>query len=198
MDSSQRFAPDEFVIRQKVFKLLGNAFHVYGPDGQVLLYSKQKAFKLREDIRLYSGEDMKEELLAIRTTSIVDFSAAYDVIDTPTQTKLGTLRRKGWSSIIKDEWQILDVSGQLVGSIKEDSTGLAILRRLLDQWGSILAPQCFHTTINNLLVCTYQQNRNPFVRKLTITFTPGVGPVYDHRLGVAAGVLLAAVEGRQS
>lgn len=195
--TEQRFAPDHFVIRQKVFKLLGNAFHVYGPDGQVLLYSKQKAFKLREDIRLYSGEDMQQEILSIRTTSIVDFSAAYDVVETATNTKLGTLRRKGWSSIIQDEWQILDAYGRQVGTIKEDSTWLAIVRRLLGEWGSLLAPQCFHVTINGMMVCTYQQNRNPFVRKLEVNFTPGSQQFYDHRLGVAAGVLLSAIEGRQ-
>jgi uncharacterized protein YxjI len=192
----QRFQPNEFTIRQKVFKLLGNAFHVYGPSGEVLLYSKQKAFKLKEDIRLYSGEDMQQEILSIRTTKVIDFSAAYDVVETATGVKLGSFRRKGWSSIVRDSWQILSPSGAQVGEILEDSAGMAIVRRILDEWGSLIFPQCFHATIGGQPVCTYQQNRNPFVRKLTVSFTPGTP--FDHRLGIAAGILLAAIEGRQA
>lgn len=197
MATADRFAHDQYVIRQKVFKLFGAAFHVFGPDGQVLLYSKQKAFKLREDIRLYSGEDMQHEILAIRTTAIIDWSAAYDVVDTASGAKLGTLRRKGWTSLVKDEWQVLDAYGRVIGTIKEDSTWLAIVRRLVD-WASFIAPQAFHCDINGIPVCTYQQNRNPFVRKLEVTFTPNTGSLLDRRLGLAAGILLAAIEGRQS
>ena len=194
--TADRFAHDNYVIRQKVFKLFGNAFHVFGPDGRVLLYSKQKAFKLREDIRMYSGEDMQHEILAIRTTSIIDFSAAYDVVETASGAKLGTLRRKGWTSLVKDEWQVLDPYGRVIGTIKEDSTWLAIARRLIE-WASFLAPQAFHCDINGMPVCTYQQNRNPFVRKLAVDFTPNTQSLLDRRLGLAAGILLAAIEGRQ-
>lgn len=73
LDYQRKLEPDTFVIRQKVFKLLGAAFHVFGPDGQVVFYSKQKAFKLKEDIRLYSGEDMQHELMSIKATKVIDF-----------------------------------------------------------------------------------------------------------------------------
>lgn len=196
LDYQRKLEPDTFVIRQKVFKLLGAAFHVFGPDGQVVFYSKQKAFKLKEDIRLYSGEDMQHELMSIKATKVIDFSSSYDVVDTATGEKIGAFRRKGWSSMIQDTWQILTPDGVQIGEIKEDSTALAILRRVVDFGMQILAPQAFHATINGQLVCTYQQNRNPFVRKLTVSFTPGTG--FDHRLGIAAGILLSAIEGRQA
>ena len=194
--AADRFAYDRYVIRQKIFKLFGAAFHVFGPGGEVLLYSKQKAFKLREDIRLYSGEDMRHEILAIRTASIIDFSAAYDVVDSASGAKLGTLRRKCWTSLVQDEWQMLDPYGRVIGTVKEDSTWLAIVRRLVD-WASFIAPQAFHCDINGIPVCTYQQNRNPFVRKLEVNFTPNTGSLLDRRVGLAAGILLAAIEGRQ-
>jgi len=47
-------------------KLVGAGFHFYDPNGQVILFANLKAFKLKEDIRIYSGEDKKEELLAIK------------------------------------------------------------------------------------------------------------------------------------
>jgi hypothetical protein len=46
-------------------------------------------------------------------------------------------------------------------------------------------------------VCTFQQNFNPFVRKLTVDFTGDTQGRLDKRLGLAAGILLAAIEGRQ-
>ena len=33
-------------------------FHIYDEAGNVAFYSKMKAFKLKEDLRIYSGEDM--------------------------------------------------------------------------------------------------------------------------------------------
>ena len=44
---SDPFDQDEFLIRRKVFTFLGKKFHVYDASGNVILFSKQKAFKLR-------------------------------------------------------------------------------------------------------------------------------------------------------
>ena len=99
----ESFTHPTYLIRRKFFRLLGAAFHVYDPDGGLVFYSKQKAFKLREDIRLYSDESMTTEVLTIQARQIVDFSAAYDVVETATGTKLGALKRKGWKSIVWDE-----------------------------------------------------------------------------------------------
>jgi hypothetical protein len=46
-------------------------------------------------------------------------------------------------------------------------------------------------------VATYQQNFNPFVKKLTIDFTMDPQGRLDRRLGLAAAALLSAIEGRQ-
>ena len=89
--------------------------------GQLVLYSEQKAFKLREDIRLYSDETKAEELITISARSIIDFSAAYDVVDATTGERVGALRRKGLSSILRDEWLILDVDEIELGRINECS-----------------------------------------------------------------------------
>lgn len=190
------FAHDRYVVRRQVFKLFGAAFHVYDDRGNMVMYSKQKAFKLKEDIRLYSDDSMKVELLTISARSVIDFSAAYDVVDPATGQKVGALRRKGFSSIIRDAWQLLDVRDQPIGTISEDSMFAALVRRFIDA-AAILFPQKFHVEINGSTVCTFQQNFNPFVRKLTIDFTPDRNHLLDRRLGLAAAVLLQAIEGGQ-
>jgi hypothetical protein len=190
------FAHPTYVLRKKVFKIFGDAFHIFDPSGQVVIYSKLKAFRLREDIRLYSSEDMQHELLRISARQIIDFSAAYDVIDSTTNQKVGALQRRGFKSMVKDEWMILDAMDRQIGVIVEDSTGLALLRRFID-FASLLFPQQFHASIGGQTVCTFQQNYNPFVRKLTIDFSHDSQGWFDRRLGFAAAVLLAAIEGRQ-
>ena len=186
-----------YLIRQKVFKFLGAAFHVYDESGaNLIMYSKQKAFKLKEDIRLYSDESMKVELLTITARQVVDFSAAYDIVDPLAKQKVGAMRRKGWSSFVRDEWMILDSRDQQIGTIKEDSVIAALVRRFVD-WASLFLPQKFHADIGGVPVCTFHQNFNPFVKKLTVDFTGDTQGRLDKRLGLGAAILLAAIEGRQ-
>jgi uncharacterized protein YxjI len=184
----------KYVIRRKVFKVFGNAFHIYDENGQLLLYSKQKAFKLKEDIRLYESEEMKEELLLIQARQIIDFSAAYDVIDSKTNEKVGALKRKGLKSIFQDEWIILDKNDHEIGLIQEDNMLLALLRRFVMN----LIPQSYKVQVEGQAVASYKQNFNPFVLKLTADYSQDVNGKIDRRLGIAAGILLCSIEGRQN
>jgi uncharacterized protein YxjI len=192
-----RFAHPQYVMRKKVFKLFGAAFHVYDLAGNVVMYSKQKAFKLKEDIRLYTGEDMQTELLVIQARAIIDFSAAYDVMDPRTGEKVGALKRKGWKSMLRDEWVIMDAQDQEIGTILEDSTALALIRRFVEA-AAMLLPQKYHVDVGGTTVATFQQNFNPFVKKLTMDFSLDPQNRLDRRLGLAAATLLSAIEGRQN
>ena len=186
------FHLDHFTIRRKVFKLFGASFHVYEPAGRVVGFSKQKAFNLKEDIRLYTDESASEELLAIRARQIIDFRAAYDILDASTGTLVGAARRKGFTSLLRDSWELLDEDGQLLAKVQEDSQFKALLRRFL----SNLIPQTFHLKGDDgVLHATLRQRFNPFVYKLDVTIEQG-SPL-DRRLVFAAAILLAAIEGRQ-
>jgi len=193
---AKRFGHDQYTVRKKVFKLLGAAFHVYDAQENLVLYSKQKAFKLKEDIRLYSDESMGTELISIAARSVIDFSAAYDVIDSQSRQKIGALQRKGMKSILRDEWVILDARNSPIGTIMEDSMTSALIRRFVEA-AAVFFPQKFHATVGGQTVCTFQQNYNPFVRKLAVDFSGDPNCLLDRRLGIAAAVLLAAIEGRE-
>ena len=99
---------NQYVIRRKVFKIFGAAFHIYDLQGNLAFYSKQKAFKLKEDIRVYGDVEMTSELLCIKARGILDFGMTYDVIDSTTQQVVGSLQRKAWKSVLRDSWTILD------------------------------------------------------------------------------------------
>jgi uncharacterized protein YxjI len=173
---------------------MGAKFHIYDSNGQVIMYSHMKAFKLKEDIRIYTGEDMMEEILTIHARNVIDISATYDVFDSNTGEKVGALKRKGLKSLMKDEWIIMDQHDMEIGFIKEDSLGLAMLRRLLTN----LVPQKYDVEFNGMKICKFKQNFNPFVIKLNLDFSTDTSKALDRRLGIAAGILLCAIEGKQN
>ncbi|MFH5806036.1 hypothetical protein [Alienimonas sp. DA493] len=185
----------EYTIRRKVFKLFGAAFHIYDRDGNVVGYSKQKAFKLKEDIRIYRDESMDEEWLKIAARSVIDFSAAYDVTDSRTGELIGTLRRKGLKSMFRDAWEVLDGNERPVGHIQEDSALMATIRRLTD-YGWIF-PQKFTLTPDGggPAIAHYSTNFNPFVHKLKVDVHGG--NALHPFVPLAAGILLVAIEGKQ-
>ena len=70
---SNLYEADSYMVRQKVLKLLGEEFHIYSDESmqQLIGYSKQKALKLKEDIRVYSDEQKSTELICIKARSIL-------------------------------------------------------------------------------------------------------------------------------
>ena len=187
------FQHPSYLLRRQAIALAGK-FRFYDPTGKLVMFSEQKMFKLREDIRVYSDENKTQEVLSIKARQILDFSAAYDVVDTAMDQKVGALRRKGLRSILRDEWEVLDASDSVKGLLFEDSMGLALLRRfLLGNW----LPQNYDITFGPTRVADLRQNFNPFRYELNLDFSMDVNRQLDRRLGIAAGILLAAIEGRQ-
>jgi len=187
------FSHKQYVLKRQAIALTGK-FRFYDPMGNLVLFSEQKMFKLKEDIRVYGDEAKSQELLVIKARSVIDFSAAYDVLDGATGQKVGVLRRKGLKSILRDEWEVLDVNDNVVGMLFEDNMTLAMLRRLL--LGNFL-PQNYDITIGNDRVADLKQRFNLFRYELDIDFSMDTANKLDPRLGLAAGILLAAIEGRQ-
>lgn len=188
------FQHNRYLLRRQVFALAGK-FRIYDPSENLALYSEQKMFRLHEDIRVYSDESKTQEVLTIKARQIIDFSAAYDVMDSTTGEKVGVLRRKGWRSMLRDEWEVLDASDQPRGLLFEDTMGLALLRRFL--LGSLL-PQNYDMTLGGTRVADLRQRFNLFRYELDLDFSMDPSRQLDRRLGIAAGILLATVEGKQS
>jgi len=188
------FQHPKYVLQRQVFALAGK-FRIFDPMNKLVLFSEQKMFRWKEDIRVYGDEAKTQEVLSIKARQIMDFSAAYDVVDTALNQKVGALRRKGLRSLLRDEWEVLDENDNVKGLLFEDSMGLALLRRfLLGSW----LPQNYDITFGTTRVADLKQNFNLFRYELNLDFSMDVAHALDRRLGIAAGILLAAVEGKQS
>lgn len=192
------FESDSYMIRQKVLKLLGEEFHIYSDNSMQNLigYSKQKALKLKEDIRVYSDEEKTVELLRIKQSGILDFKGNFEIIDGPSGQTIASIKRKALMSIGKDSYKVIDTAGREVGEISEDSLGLALVRRFIP-FAAYVFPQKFAMTIGgasgNIL---YSQTVNPVVHKLMVSGVSSSG--IDPRIAAAGAILLIAIEGKQS
>ena len=183
-----------YLLQRQAIALTGK-FRFYDPAGRIVMFSEQKMFRLREDIRVYGDEGKTQEVLSIKARQILDFSAAYDVVDTAMNQKVGALRRRGLQSLLRDEWEVLDANDTVIGKLFEDSVGMALLRRfLLGSW----LPQNYDITVGDTRAADLKHRFNPFRYELDLDFRMDTAQRLDRRLGIAAAILLAAVEGKQS
>jgi hypothetical protein len=187
------FQYDHYLLKKQVIAITG-VLRIYNPQDQLVLFCQQKFLKLKEDIRVFSDETKTRELINIQARQILDFSAYYDVFDSQYSSKVGGLRRKGFRSLVQDEWELLDPQEQLIGVLKEDSLNQALLRRFL--LGRLL-PQNYDLSIGIDRVADYKQRFNLFRYELDVDFQMDGNKKLDHRLGLAAAILLAIIEGRQ-
>jgi uncharacterized protein YxjI len=187
---------EQFTIRKKVFKLFGGAFHIRDGQGRLVGYCRQKAFRLREDLRIYTDESCSETLLLISTRNIIDFGATYE-IKLPDGTSLGTIRRKGLAStFVRDQWLVFDPDGRQVGELLEDGQGLALARRWIPLV-SLISPQAY--VLKELdaepPIARFRTHFNLVVRRIGIRIER-THPRMDERLVLGIGCLLSAFENR--
>lgn len=190
--SAAVFQQDCFLARQKVFSFTPK-FYFCDQNGSVLAFLRKKVFTLKDEIRVFTDETQSFELLRIKGRQIIDFGAAFDVTDSINNERVGTLKRRGWKSLMRKEWIILDAREKEIGRFKEDSLMLAMLRRFITS----LIPQEYTFELEGRPIGTARQNWNFFAPKMQVDFSGDPGRKFDRRLAAAAIILLLAVEGRQ-
>lgn len=186
------FQQDAFVARQKIFSI-APCFYIQDQAGNALAFLRKKIFTWKDEIRLFTDESQSLELLHIKARKIIDWGTAFDVTDSINNQKIGALKRRLWKSLVRKEWIVMDAFDQEIGTIKEDSLMLALVRRFI----TALLPQSYSFEMAGQQVGTAEQNWNPFAPKMYVDFTSDPARRLDRRLLVAAIVLLMAVDGRQ-
>jgi uncharacterized protein YxjI len=116
------------------FKLLALASQIYIRDanGNLLGYVKQKLFKLKEDINVFSDESQNRLLFNIKADRVLDFSARYNFTDGNGQF-LGSIKRQGMRSIWKAHYEIFDARNQQVLQIREQNPWTKVFDALIGE-----------------------------------------------------------------
>lgn len=206
MDFSQY---KQLEFRRKFWRILGAAIYIKDPNTeQTVGYIEMKAWKLREDIRVFSDDTKSQELLRIHARNIIDFGATYDVYDGATGQALFYFRRQGLkSAFVRDHWNIFTTTDQPYASVEETSSGLALARR----WISIIPyageiadlvlgfiPQTYqiHDSAGNV-AAFLAHRKNPFIVKFGLDTAMAQTSV-DSRLPIAAVALLSTIDANKN
>ena len=186
---------ERYTLRAKVFDLVPQ-FFIYDDSGAMVGYCRQKLFKFREEMILYTDRSRETELLRIKARQIIDFAATYDV-KLPNGEIIGSLRRKGLkSTFVRDEYIVFDADDTQIASLKEDSTFRALVRRFVDN-ASFFMPQKFHLSdMSGREIARFRQHFNPFIFRIGVAVIEEDEQLDDLML-LAIAVLAAVIEGRQ-
>ena len=76
-------------------------------DGNLIFYVKQKLFKLKEAVNVFSDKEQTRLLFTIKADRVIDFSAQYHFRDAA-ETDLGSVKKRGMKSLWKAHYDIFD------------------------------------------------------------------------------------------
>ncbi len=113
------------------FKLLtlGQRISATDASGKTLMFVKQKMFKLKEKVEVYSDSTQSRLLFRIEADRVLDFSANYSFTDA-SGNSWGSVRRKGMKSLWSAHYEIIH-DDQVEMTIQEESPMQKLLEGLL-------------------------------------------------------------------
>ena len=180
---------DSYRIRKKVLTI-GNKYWIEDAKGKILGFTKQKLFKLKEDIRIYSDESMSQELFSIKQQQIMDMWGKFAVIDS-SQNILGYIRRKAlMSGFIRDEWEVYDENEHLVGGIYE-SLGRGLARKFVP--GGALIPEKMVFKLNGKDVARIDQ-KFKIIGDIWTLQCLNIPKDFDRRVLISCLILMGMIE----
>lgn len=117
-----------------LFKIgtLANDFTATDASGNTIAYVRQKMFKLKEDISIFTDESRSQTKYKIKADRWLDFSAAYSFLD-ENNAEFGKVARKGWKSMWKAEYDIIDKASKLQFKIREENGWVKVLDSLIGE-----------------------------------------------------------------
>ena len=154
---------------------LANDFKATDASGKTIAYVRQKMFKLKEDIQIFSDESRTKENYRIKADKWLDFSTAYSFYD-ERNTNFGKVVRKGWRSIWKAQYQIIDESKKHQYSISEENAWVKVLDSLLGEipvlgmfTGYVFNPSYIVENMNGKPIIELKKQASFFGRKFELT-----------------------------
>jgi hypothetical protein len=99
--------------------------------GNVVLYVKQKAFKIKEDVAVFADAQQSRQLYTIKADRILDFNARYTFADAQ-GTQFGAVKRQGVKSLFKSHYDVLEGETVLL-SVTEENPWIKVVDQLVGE-----------------------------------------------------------------
>lgn len=115
------------------FKLMtfGQRISASDADGKLLMFVKQKMFKLKEQVEIFSDENQSSLLFRIGADRVIDWSANYHFTDAA-GNDWGAVRRKGMRSLWSAHYEVMQ-DGQVDMTIQEESAIKKLIESILGE-----------------------------------------------------------------
>lgn len=151
-----------------------NDFTVKDSTGATRAYVKQKMFKLKEHVRVFTDESETQLAYDIRADRWLDFNTVFS-FHNPDGTNLGKLVRKGWKSIWKASYELYDENDIQDLLIQEKNPWVKVCDTLLSEipivgmlTGYFFNPSYSVKRPDGTLVCSFTKNASFFGRKFSL------------------------------
>jgi uncharacterized protein YxjI len=175
-----------------------NDFIATDANDQTLAYVRQKMFKLKEEVNLFTDDSKSELKYSIKADRWLDFSASYRFEDASGKN-LGRVARKGWRSFWKAKYEIYDISENQDFIIEEANAWVKVADSLLGEvaiigmlTGYFFNPTYNVTRANGEIVAKLKKEPSFFGRRFKVEKLMQLKEVEEERilLGLMMMVLL--------
>ncbi len=175
---------------------LSNDFTAKDAKGQVIAYVRQKMFKFKEDIEVFSNESRTQVNYRIKADKWIDFSTAYSFTDSNGKA-LGKVARKGWASLWKANYDIIDQHEKPQYKIREENAWVKVADGLLGQipilnifTGYLFNPSYVVLDKEEQIVVRLKKEASFFGRKFKISQVKATDADDDHRVMLSLMMLV--------
>lgn len=152
-----------------------NDFTAKDATGDTKAFVKQKLFKFKEHVEVFSDENRTEILYNIRANKWLDFNTTYSFVNAKEQN-IGRLARKGWRSLWKASYELYDEKDQQDLLIQEKNAWVKVMDGILCEIpvaglfsGYLFNPSYTVKRPDGTLVATFTKKPSFFGRKFTLT-----------------------------
>ncbi|WP_285268617.1 hypothetical protein [Kaistella rhinocerotis] len=112
---------------------LSSDFNITDNNGNYVAYVRQKMFKLKEDVIVFSDERRVEEMFRIQANQWIDFNASYAITEPGSGKKFGRMARRGMRSLWKSQYDIYDENDQTKYQINEDNAWIKVIDGIIGE-----------------------------------------------------------------
>lgn len=153
---------------------MSNDFTATDAEGRTIAYVRQRMLRFKEEVNVYKGENRSEEAFVIKANQWIDFSATYTFSDHQGR-EVGSIARKGWSSLWRARYELFDQNQRQDLLIREENVWAKIMDGLMGEipvlnilTGYLFHPSYLVTRPNGTLVARLKKRPSFWGRKFKV------------------------------
>ena len=161
---------------------MANDFVAKDVNGKTLAYVRQKMFKLKESVTVYSDQSKSSVQYMIKANKWLDYNANYAFTRGTGEENIGRVGRKGRKSFWKATYEVFDKDGEHEYTIVEENPWAKVFDNLFGLIGQLLFnPRYVVESVDGTKIMRLSKQRS-IVRKFKLEKLSEVSPEEGERI----------------